>query len=404
MHILIAVLHRPTKPTGVCRHAANLARCLADLSNVTRVTLVTGIWQRHYFETAFGLSSPKIHIIDVSIQNCSTARNLWYLLGLPKLVKQLKPDIVHLSFPVPFWRSLFICPVVATIHDLYSYECPENFGQVQASFIRLFLRQCINQSDGLSCVSQETLKKLQRFFPEACVSREVRVTYNSVDFRDTVPLGPEVFKGKGAVPFLLSVAQHRKNKNLHLLIQAFANLLESQKLEETTELVLVGSPGPETEHLQQQIAALQLQRNIRLLASVSDRELYWLYHNSLLYITASSTEGFCLPLAEALSLGCRAVCSDISILREVAVDDCIYFSLEGDPIQNLEWAILEAIHMPSKNPVDQDFRFSGSTIAKQYLQFYSRVMERSQYLFTAVENYAPASTHTYGAAARESKN
>lgn len=28
MHILIAALHRPTDPTGVCRFAANLARCL----------------------------------------------------------------------------------------------------------------------------------------------------------------------------------------------------------------------------------------------------------------------------------------------------------------------------------------------------------------------------------------
>ena len=36
MHVLIAALHRPVKPTGVCRHAANLARCLAAKPDVSK--------------------------------------------------------------------------------------------------------------------------------------------------------------------------------------------------------------------------------------------------------------------------------------------------------------------------------------------------------------------------------
>ena len=377
MHILIAVLHRPTKPTGVCRHAANLARCLAGLPEVTKVTLVTGSWQRHYFETAFGLSSPKIQIIDVSIQNRSSTRNLWFLFGLPQLVNQLRPDIVHLAFPLPFWRSRFTCPVVATIHDLYPYECPENFGRVQAVFNRLFLRQCITQSDGLTCVSQQTLKQLKFFFPEVGTDRAVNVTYNSVDFSHLVPQCPELFQDRDNIPFLLTVAQHRQNKNLDLLIQSFTHLIAQQQLKPTTELILVGSPGPETENLHQQIAKLQPPSRIHLLAAVSDQELCWLYQHCLLYVVASSTEGFCLPLAEARSLGCRVVCSDIPILREIGGDGCIYFRLEGDAVKNLEQAILETRQIPAQNPVAPDLRFSMATTAQQYLQFYAQVMERS---------------------------
>lgn len=376
MNILIAVLHRPEKPTGVCRHAANLARCLADLAEVTQVILVTGAWQNHYFETAFGLSSPKIKIVDVAIPNRSSTRNLWFLFGLPKLVNQLQPDIVHLSFPLPFWRSRFDCPVVTTIHDLYPYEYPENFGQIQSIFNRLFLRQCLTQSDGLTCVSQATLKQLQFFFPETNAHQVVTVTYNSVDFGHTRPQCPGFLQGRENLPFLLSVAQHRKNKNLHLLIQAFANLLQHQKLEKTTELIIVGSSGPETEALQQQIAALQLQSQVRLLASICDQELYWLYQHCLLYLVASSTEGFCLPLAEALSLGCQIVCSDIPVLREIAINDCVYFSLEGNPLENLEQAILKAIEAPVKQQGQQSVRFSGTTIANQYLRFYDQIMRR----------------------------
>ena len=87
MHILIAALHRPTKPTGVCRHAANLAQCLADTPEVSKVTLIVGTWQKDYFEQFF--HSPKIQLITVDIKNSSLARNIWFLFGLPKLVKNL---------------------------------------------------------------------------------------------------------------------------------------------------------------------------------------------------------------------------------------------------------------------------------------------------------------------------
>lgn len=376
MHILIAALHRSTKPTGICRHAANLARSLADLAEVTQVTLVTGAWQRHYFETAFALSSPKIHMIDVAIQNRSSGRNLWFLFELPKLANQQHPDIVHLAFPLPFWRSRFHCPVVATIHDLYPYECPENFGRIRAIFNRLFLRQCIAQSDGLTCVSQATLKQLKFFFPNVDTRKLLTITYNSVDFSQVVPRCPEMFRDREGFPFLLAVAQHRKNKNLNLLIQAFAELLRNGKLRSETELILVGSSGPETDNLHQLIEDLQLRSQVRWLASVSDQELRWLYQQCLLYVVPSSTEGFCLPLVEALYLGCKVVCSDISIFREIAADNGHYFDLQNDPIQQLTQAITAAIAQPAGQPYE-DARFSKQTVANQYFKFYSRVMGRS---------------------------
>ena len=101
MHILVAALHRPSKPTGVCRHAANLAQCLAETDEVTKVTLIVGEWQKSYFEETFKLFSSKINLISVSINNSSLSRNRWFLFGLPKLADRLQPDIIHLSFPLP---------------------------------------------------------------------------------------------------------------------------------------------------------------------------------------------------------------------------------------------------------------------------------------------------------------
>jgi glycosyltransferase involved in cell wall biosynthesis len=373
MHILIAALHRPSKPTGVCRYAANLARCLADTEKVSRVTLVVGQWQKHYFEGAFSLESPKIQIESIDIKNSSLSRNLWFLFELPKLAKKLAPDLVHLSFPIPFLRSRFFCPVVATIHDLYPYECPENFGYKQVLFNRLFLQQCLNQSDGLTCVSQTTLESLNRFFPKISSKKTTAVIYNYVDFSEITPQPPIELKDSLSTPFLLSVGQHRKNKNLDLLIQAFASLLKKNKLEASTKLVIVGSSGPETDNLNNLVAQLSLQEQVLMVSAIGDRELCWLYQNCQSFIIPSSTEGFCIPLVEALYLSCRVVCSAIPIFQEVGSKDCIYFDLQNNSVENLSRAICEVLtrSLPDKSLKDELFSKAGA--ADEYLKLYLKM-------------------------------
>jgi glycosyltransferase involved in cell wall biosynthesis len=371
MHIVISILHRPINPTGVCRFAVNLAECLADTQRVDKITLLIGGWQQDYFKRSFSLTSSKIVVQPVGIENTMVKRNLWYLFGLPKLARKLKADIVHHSFPIPFFRNLFSSPTVSTIHDLYPYEVPENFGYPNVIFNQYFLKKCIQSSHGLTCVSHVTLNSLRKYFPGIEKEKETTVVYNHVDFSRVIPRMPSTF-AENASPFLLSVAQHRKNKNLHLLIDAFSGLLKKKLMPATSKLVLVGSAGPETENLKQQIGSLSLLQNVIMLSSLGDDELCWLYKSCEMLIVPSSAEGFCLPLAEALFLSCKVVCSDIEIFREVGSSGCTYFSLEGDVIQDLENAIQITLHKPN-NKNNPDLRFSKQNAAAGYLTLYESV-------------------------------
>ena len=374
MHVFIAALHRPVKPTGVCRHAANLARCLADKPEITQISLIIGSWQQHYFETAFALESKKIKLVIVNIKNSSMVRNLWFLADLPRLANQLNPDVVHLSFPFPFIRGRFNAPVVTTIHDLYPYECPENFGFPQVWFNRLFLRQAIRNSDGLPCVSQITLDKLKNYFPNL-KRQQAEVIYNYVDFdRVEIKAPQQVASGDR---FILSVAQHRQNKNLDLLIKAYARLLETNKIAPECKLIIVGNSGPETENINKLISNLNLVTKVNLLSALDDGELCWLYQNCQTFVIASSTEGFCLPLAEALQFNDRIVCSDIPIFREIGTSKCAYFAFEGDAVDNLTQAIVRVVHRPSSCDVEAIEKFNKSNIAQQYINLYERVKVRS---------------------------
>ena len=374
MHVLIPALHRPTKPTGVCRHAVNLAECLAQTDRVSRVTLLIGKWQREYFEQSFNLDSPKIQLVTVDIKNSSLSRNRWFIFGLPQLAQQIQPDIIHLSFPFPFVRQWFSSPVIATVHDLYPFECPENFGYPQVWFNQLFLRQCIHSSDGLTCVSKCTLETLQTYFPQVKnqannIQKAVTI-YNVVEFADIKSKVPTQFKEKFPFSFLLSVAQHRKNKNLDLLIRAYAALVKKTCLKPDTQLLLVGSPGPETEHLHGLVQSLDLNGRVVFLAGLEDEELRWLYEQADLFVIPSSTEGFCLPLAEALTLDCPTVCSDIPIFREVGASHCNYFRLDHLACDHLAEAIASALSSSSGRENNTDSRFSKQEISRQLLNFY----------------------------------
>ena len=374
MHILIAALHRPTDPTGVCRVAANLARCLADRTEISQITIAIGKWQEHYFEDLLETQSDKIKLISIDIKNTSLSRNRWFIFGLPKLARQYHADRVHLSFPLPFLRSQFPCPVVATIHDLYPYQFPENFGYKQAIFNQLFLRWCIHQSDGLTCVSKTTLEALHLYFPKIKnQSKPTTVIYNFVDFSQ-VPTSPSLdFQKRFEFPFILCVAQHRKNKNIDLLIKTYDALKSQNQINSTTRLVLVGSSGPETNSLIKLIHERSIESSVLMLSSIDDHQLCWLYQQCQMFVMPSSLEGFCIPIVEALFFSCKVICSNIPIFQEIGTTDCTYFDLKGDPVRNLSQAMQNVLIETSSPNTNHYLRFSKTNIADQYITFYSKL-------------------------------
>src|SRR5947209_1970217 len=153
MHLLLASVSSAVAPSGVCRHAANLARGMAAHPAISRVTLLVGEWQASYFRDAFGLNDMGLDIRPVAIANTPVARNLWCLRGLPAAAREREADVVHLAFPMPVLRSAHAAPVVASVHDLYPFDMPSNFGR-KAWLNRAAMRLCIRNVDAVACVSE----------------------------------------------------------------------------------------------------------------------------------------------------------------------------------------------------------------------------------------------------------
>ncbi len=206
-----------------------------------------------------------------------------------------------------------------------------------------------------------------------------RFTTKARRFYQCVGINPEklqqpVLPGLGSRPFLLVVAQHRKNKNLALLFSAFAELRRRDARYHEWSLVIVGGIGPETPYLHRLVQRLSLQRYLVFSSGVSDEQLCWLYENCVACVAPSSIEGFGLPVLEALACGSRVVCSDIPTFREIGSSTCEYFSLAcASPAMALADAIRNATRAPAPRAVNLD-RFSSRQIATEFVTAYSKLI------------------------------
>ena len=386
MHILISAVSSARRPSGICRHAANLSLFLSGLTQVSRVTLLLGSWQRSYFQAAFRHPAQKVTIAIADVANQPFSRNRWYYWQLPQLARKYAADLVQLSFPAPIARNRFSCPVVCSLHDLYPHDLPSNFGSLRAVFNRVLLRQCLQQSDAIVCSSDFTLARLHRHMPKLATQKSIRI-HQMVGLDTSCmqrPSRPSIRRRR----FLLSVAQHRSNKNLGLLLRSIAELRRCSNEYAELGLVIVGSDGPETPALHALVHRLSLYDHVWFAAALSDAELCWLYHNCELLVVPSQIEGFCLPVAEALACGAPVLCSDIPTLREVGGPNCRYFSLAAaNPIEILAGALRDAMRGP-RFAARAVHRFDGRHIARQYAALYSALISGSPFVAEAPTDFA----------------
>jgi glycosyltransferase involved in cell wall biosynthesis len=371
MKVLIPVLAAAENMSGVQRHAINLVQCLLRRPELTRIHVVAGPWQQ-YLTNAFQ-NDPRVTLEFVDVSNSLMGRNIWYYSALPKLTRKYGTDILHLSYPVPINRADVFSAVTVTLHDLYPFALPENFGFPKVLFNQKILRNCLEAADAIACVSASTLRGLDGIAPLLAV-RKALVIQNAVEASSTFAFRP--LRLEYTAPFLLSVAQHRRNKNILLVLSAFERLIESGRLPAGMKLVVIGIRGPETSAILQFIHQHSLEQRVLLLEGLSEGELRWCYQHASVLVAPSLLEGFGLPVAEALLEGCPIVCSDIAAFREIGGDHCHYISLARDGVQGLATAITTVVGQPRPCPIPLP-HLSFEAIGRQYLSLYDSVCRPS---------------------------
>lgn len=380
MKILIAAASYASNISGLQRHAFNVARCLLLRPEVTELHLVVSEWQQNLVQAAGVPLDPRTSIHIAEMERGSLSRNRWHYRELPKLASRLEVDVVHLSYPVPVNRAAYGCATVVTLHDLYPYEIPGNFGFPKFLFNRAILQQCLRSVDAIACVSEATRMRLKQYAPAAAWKKAVRI-HNCVEAAPSCTAQSPI-PGWRDEPFLLCIAQHRRNKNIPLLIRAFDRLLQSGQIDSDMKLVIVGIEATQTGKIFALVSEAGLARSVRFLEGLSEPELQWCYRRCEALVAPSITEGFGLPVAEGLLAGCRVICSDISAHREIADGHCEFVPLGSNAEAMLAEAIVTALAQPQRAPMVLP-QFSASVLAEQYTNLYRRLIRSAVALESA---------------------
>lgn len=204
---------------------------------------------------------------------------------------------------------------VITIHDLNFLR--EKEADKHAKYLKNLQRN-LDKCDVIVCISEFVKKELLAFCDVK--SKPIEVIYNGNNI-NSLSLGkPLHMQGLDlSKPFLFSIGVVLPKKNFLVLV----NLLVHNDL----NLVISGELSDM--RYQKEILDLATQLGVRhrvfLTGPISEEEKYYLFQNCHTFCFPSITEGFGLPVVEAMHFGCNILLSPHTSLPEIGGDVVRYF-------------------------------------------------------------------------------
>jgi glycosyltransferase involved in cell wall biosynthesis len=239
---------------------------------------------------------------------------LWEQFVLPNLARDgLLVNLCNIA-PVAHLNK------VTMIHDA-QYLMSDNSYPRPTRWLHKTLSPLIARSSRLVITISEYSRHMLDLMRIADRSR-VRIIPNGVDHLVDAPPDTGLLEQHGLVkaPFVVHVASAKAYKNTQIVLEAF----RSPRLEPLT-LVLAGASREE-------LAAAGLQPPSRSICvgKINDAQLAACYRAAVCMVFPSRAEGFGLPPAEAMILGCPAVVAPSGAIPEVCGDAVLYASVD-DP-------------------------------------------------------------------------
>jgi glycosyltransferase involved in cell wall biosynthesis len=233
-------------------------------------------------------------------------------------------DVYHCTdYLIPRLRRT---PVVATLYDAIPLAHPEWANQRLRRVKNWLLRAGAANADIVIAISRAAVEDLVEHYK--IPDDRIRIVPLGVDdewFAAPSPSAVDAICGARGVRAgcFLFVGTLQPRKNLGALIAAYDSLPAAVRSQH--QLIIAGQYGWGAEDLR---AMLEARRGgeVIWLDYVSREELHALYAIACAFVFPTLSEGFGLPVLEAMASGTAVIAADLPVLREVAGDSATFIN------------------------------------------------------------------------------
>jgi glycosyltransferase involved in cell wall biosynthesis len=249
---------------------------------------------------------------------------------------------------------------VLTIHDLNFLYNPNLANRKQAMLSRL--QRMIDKSDHLITISNYVKNDVQQHLDIG--KKPLSVIYNGCDAQSFNTSGNH--KYLPSKPFLFTIGTLLPKKNFHVL----PALLENNDF----ELIIAGNGNASYQkQIMLEAAAYGVSDRIHIIGPVNEEDKYWYFGHCKAFVFPSISEGFGIPVIEAMHHGKPVFLSDKTSLPEIGGKFAYYFE-NFDPASMQEVFHNGMIHYENTQPAalikQHADSFRWKDVAKQYLDIY----------------------------------
>lgn len=315
MRVLVEASAAFNQGAGIGRYSRNILQRLFALATNDQFALLRAPEDKQIIR--FDISDfPNATLKQLPFSRRNADR-LWFRLRAPIDARLFAGNAQVVYSPdftaPPMWRV----PRMITIHDLAFLTHPQYATDALRRYLENVVPQQIDGAGRIAVVSESTAREVQRYYGVS--ADRIVVARNAVD---TIFYDPHVPTAEdrdrlGLPPrYLVMLGTIEPRKNHELALAA----LEKSGVGTTTPLVVVGRPGWGHEKTMARIADLSQRGLVVHLTNVSDRDLPGILAGSQGLVYPSWTEGFGLPVVEALATGVPVVTSTDPALQEAGGD------------------------------------------------------------------------------------
>lgn len=299
--------------TGIQRYAINVVQALDDL--------LDDAGQTARLMAPAAADTMELRAVE-QIRAGRLTGHAWEQFELPRLAHD---RLLNLCNVAPVLKN----EQIVCIHDASVFIAPESYGRGFRNFYRFLQPQLARRSTRITTVSNASARQLARHLPLRV--SDITVLPNGHEHAlgwDTAKakLAPAFLSARAGgeqKPFVLALGSRARHKNLELVIKIAPRLAELG-----IDVVIAG--GGNRIFADEQSAGAA---NVGRLGRVSDDDLAYLFERALCLAFPSWTEGFGLPIIEAMAWGCPVVSSNCASMPEV----CGAAALFASPAEPSAW-------------------------------------------------------------------